>query len=83
MTPNERRARLKQILDDHNEAARALREASAAFKATTMELVNAHSAIQNAATHADETAAYVRAVTTAIITANEAALALFNDDDLA
>jgi hypothetical protein len=101
MTPEERRRRLQEIIDQHDQAARALREASIMFRSIAQRMVGAHDAMQGAheamatahggmlgaddavkqaAEHADATADYVREVTAAILAANKAALALFNDD---
>jgi len=80
MTPEERRRRLQEIIDQHNEAARALREASITYRAATRQIVGAHETILEVAHHADDLAEHVRQVSDAILTANEAVMALFNDD---
>lgn len=80
MTPDERRARLREILDEHSHIAQALRQAE-----TRADEVLAHA--EQAMAHITALGRDVRASTAAnraaidaMIAANEAALALFNDD---
>lgn len=73
MTPDERRHYLRRIIDQHNEAARAIREASADFKTSAAGLMQAYS-------HIEAVAEQIQAMTAAMLEANAAALALFNDE---
>lgn len=74
MTRDERREQLRLILDRHNEAARAIREASQDFKRAAVGLNQVYAHIEAVADH-------VQAITAVILEANTAALALFNDDE--
>ena len=81
MTPEDRRHRMKAILDDHDRAmaefqesddalqqlARHVQETSEIVRAMTARLTDGHAAMRRA--------------TTAVMAANRAALALFNEPD--
>jgi hypothetical protein len=74
MTPDERRARMRQILDQHSEIARHFRANSGAFD----RAVEAAHALMAAIRDANEAQ---REALDAMIAANEAALALWNDNE--
>jgi hypothetical protein len=72
MTPAERRQQLRSILDQHNAAVRAYRDAS--FDAAIAGMRATLDAMERAQRAQDEAIA-------AVIAANTAALALFNAED--
>ena len=74
MTPQDRRARLQDILNRHHDIARALRRSSDDATATQEELLAISRTVR-------DTATAIREATTAMIAANEAALALYQGTD--
>lgn len=84
MTREERRRRMQTILDQHNEASRLARQASAEFLAGSRATIEAHRSIEAAAIFAEQAHGHVLRLTAMILSANEAAMALWNevnDDD--
>jgi len=73
MTPDERKAHLRTILDQHNEAVRTFRASSDAFDHKVEGMRHTMTAIQ-------EANQAQREAIDAIIAANNAALALFHDE---
>ena len=73
MTPDERRAKMREILDQHDQLARRMGDSSGAFD----HALEATRALLVAVREANEAN---RAAIAAMIAANRAALALWNDN---
>ncbi len=81
MTPAERKRRMRAIIDQHAEAARTFRATRAALDDATPGIDYSITGLRRtlvALEHANEAQ---RVALDAIIAANEAALALYNDDE--
>ncbi len=80
MTPAERKRLMRTILDQHAEAARTFRKSSDSFDHALLGIDDRMTGLRRTLVAVQEANHAQRDAMNAIIAANEAALALFNED---
>jgi len=80
MTPAERRARLRTILDRHNDAVRTFDASNDAIDQAVLGVEDAVAGIRPTVLAVQAASRAQREAIAAILAANAAALALFNDE---
>ena len=81
MTPGERRARWRAILDQHDAAIRQFNDTGDAIRSAARGVDDALVGIRRTILAIEESLATQKAANAAVLAANAAALALFNDEE--